>query len=56
MAFSGAELLLPAGCRIDLKSESAFGGVENKYLSSDDPAAHTVHIDADVNFGGLEIK
>ena len=56
VAFSGVELLLPAGCRIDLKSKTAFGGVENKYLSSDDPAAHTVHIDADVNFGGLEIK
>ncbi len=56
VAFGKGELLLPVGCRLDLKTNSAFGGVENKYLSSDDPTAHTLHVEANVNFGALEIK
>lgn len=56
VAFGKAELLLPAGCRLDLKTNSAFGGVDNRFLSSDDPAAYTMHVDADVNFGALEIQ
>ena len=55
-AFSGIDIKLPQGCRVDLQTSTSFGGVENKYLSSDAPDAPLVHITVAVSFGGVEIK
>ena len=55
-AFSGIKIKLPQGCRVDLQTSTSFGGVENKYTSSDAPDAPLVHIFVAVSFGGVEIK
>ena len=55
-AFSGITITLPQGCRVDLQTSTSFGGVENKYISSDAPDAPLVHIYAAVSFGGVDIK
>lgn len=55
-AFSGVEILLPAGCRVDLQTSASFGGVDNKYISSDMTDVPVVHIYVTVSFGGVNIK
>ncbi|MBQ4397616.1 MAG: hypothetical protein II828_08845 [Clostridia bacterium] len=55
-AFSGVEIILPPTCKLDLQSNSNFGGVENQFTSSSDENAPTIHVTADVNFGGLVIR
>lgn len=55
-AFSGIKIKLPQGCRVDLQTSASFGGVENKYVSSDAPDAPLVHIFVAVSFGGVDIK
>ena len=55
-AFSGVDIKLPPGCHLNLQTSTSFGGVTNKYESSDDPDAHVVQIFVAVSFGGVEIK
>lgn len=55
-AFSGVDVILPPGCRVDVHTSTSFAGVENKYLSADDPNAPLVQIYVSVSFGGVNIK
>ena len=55
-AFAGVDIFLPSGCRVDLQTSASFGGVDNKYISSDMPDAPVVHIYVAVSFGGVDIK
>ena len=55
-SFGGIEIYLPQTCRLDLHTSASFGGVENKFLNSNDPAATLIHINAQTAFGGIEIK
>ena len=55
-AFSGVTIKLPPGCRVDLQTSTSFGGVTNKYISSETADAVVVHILAAVSFGGVDIK
>lgn len=55
-AFAGVDILLPTGCRVDLQTSASFGGVENKYISTDAPDAPVVHIFVAVSFGGVTVK
>lgn len=55
-AFSGVEIILPPDCKLDLQTETNFGGVENQFTSSSDENAPTIHVAAQVNFGGLVIR
>ena len=56
IAFSGVEIKLPAGCKVDLQTSTSFAGVENQYIPSEMPDAPLVHIFASASFGGVEIK
>ena len=55
-AFSGVKIQLPPGCNVDLQTSTSFGGVNNKYISSEMPDAPIVHIIAAASFAGVEIK
>ena len=55
-AFSGINIKLPQGCKVELQTSTSFGGVSNKYISSTNMNAPTVHIFAAVSFAGVEIK
>lgn len=55
-AFSAVEIFLPTDCKLDLHTSASFGGTENNFTPSTDPEAYTVHIEANVSFGGLVIQ
>ena len=55
-AFSGVNIKLPDGCNVDLQTSTSFGGVTNKYVSSEMPDAPIVRIYAAVSFGGVDIN
>ena len=55
-AFSGVKIQLPPGCRVDVQTSTSFGGVSNKYVSSELPGSPLVSVHAAVSFGGVEIQ
>jgi hypothetical protein len=57
-AFGGADILVPKGWRISVRSTPIFGGLEDKTDHSEPPAddAPMLHVDAVTIFGGVEIK
>lgn len=57
-AFGGADILVPKGWRISVRSMPIFGGLEDKTDHSEPPAddAPALHVDAVTVFGGVEIK
>lgn len=54
--FGGIDILVPAGVNVKVSSNSIFGGVSNKTVSSRDGNAVTLYIKADCMFGGVDIK
>jgi predicted membrane protein len=58
VVFGGAEILVPKGWRISVRSTPIFGGVEDKTDKSVqlDDAAPTLRVDAVALFGGVDIK
>jgi predicted membrane protein len=52
----GTDIYLPTNVKIVLNSTPILGGVENKFISSNDPNAPTVLINAVSVLGGTEIK
>jgi hypothetical protein len=57
-AFGGADIVVPRGWRISVRSTPIFGGLEDKTDHSEPPAddAPMLHVDAVTVFGGVEIK
>jgi hypothetical protein len=57
-AFGGADIIVPKGWRISVRSTPIFGGLEDKTDRSEPPAddAPMLHVDAVTVFGGVEIK
>ena len=57
-AFGGADIIVPKGWRISVRSTPIFGGLEDKTDHSEPPAddAPMLHVDAVTVFGGVEIK
>ena len=53
--FGGVDIFVPDNVKIEVKSNSVFGGVENNAVSSKEKGA-TIYIDATCAFGGLDIK
>lgn len=54
--FGGIDIVLPSNVKCKLINTSILGGVDNKFVSSTDPNAPVVTINATCIFGGLEIK
>ncbi len=54
--FGGIDIVLPPNVKVILISTPILGGVDNKYVSSLEPDAPTVTINATCIFGGLDIK
>ena len=54
--FGGIDIVLPSNVKCKLINTSILGGVDNKFVSSTDPNAPIVTINATCIFGGLEIK
>lgn len=53
--FGAVEILLPDNVNVAVKSEAVFGGVENKRPATTEHP-FTVTVNANANFGGIEIK
>lgn len=53
--FGGIEIFVPDNVKVQVKSNSAFGGVDNKTIS-DNNSEITIYIDATCVFGGVDIK
>lgn len=53
--FSGVKILLPDNVALEIKSDTAFGGITNRHTKTPPQDAPTVYIFADCSFGGLEI-
>ena len=58
VVFGGAEILVPKGWRISVRSTPIFGGVEDKTDKAGalDESAPTLRVDAVALFGGIDIK
>ena len=55
--FAGIEIYVPKNVRIKTKSNSFFGGIDNKKIDDkSDKNAHTIYIDATCVFGGVNIR
>ena len=54
--FGGIDIIVPAGIKVKVNSNSLFGGVSNKADSVGAENAPTVYINALCMFGGIEIK
>lgn len=53
--FAGSKIYLPDNVALQIKSDTAFGGVTNKHKTVAPEGSPTVYIYADCSFGGLEI-
>ena len=53
--FGGIEIIVPDDVNIKIKSNSIFGGVNNKKKNSEDKK-HTIYVNASCLFGGVDIK
>lgn len=54
--FGGIDIIMPPYVKVKLINTSVLGGVDNKFVSSQDPDAPTVTINATCIFGGMDIK
>ncbi len=55
--FGGIDIVVPENVKVKVKSSSIFGGVDEKKKSKvEDENAHTIYINANCIFGGVEIK
>lgn len=58
--FGGIDIILPEGVVVKIKSNSMFGGVDNKYKNKEKKATSkkeiTVYVNASCLFGGVDIK
>ena len=54
--FGGIKIYVPENIKIKIKSNSIFGGVENKSNTNEDENSYTIYVNALVLFGGIEIK
>ena len=55
VVFGGIDILVPNNVNIKVKSNSIFGGVDNK-IKVNDPNLPTIYVKAFCLFGGVEIK
>ena len=53
--FGGIDIIVPDDVNIKVKSNSIFGGVDNKKKNSEDKK-HTIYVNASCLFGGVDIK
>ena len=54
--FGGIDIFVPENVKIKIKSSSIFGGVSDKKKHKEETAIHTIYINANCIFGGVEIK
>ncbi len=54
--FGGIDIYVPQDIKIKIKSVPIFGGVSNKTAQVNKEDAHTIYINAQSVFGGIEIK
>ncbi len=53
--FSGVKIFLPDNVDLQIKSDTAFGGITNRHTNTPPQGSPTIYIYADCSFGGLEI-
>ena len=53
--FGGIDIIVPDDVNIKVKSNSIFGGVDNKKKNNEDKK-HTIYVNASCLFGGVDIK
>ena len=55
--FGGIDIYVPEGVKVKIKSSSIFGGVDEKRKNKDtNEKAHTIYVNANCVFGGVDIK
>ncbi len=54
--FGGVDIFLPDEVKVIIKTNSFFGGVDNKKKNNDDKKLPTVYINSSCAFGGVDIK
>lgn len=54
--FGGIDIYVPDDVKVEIKSTSFLGGVDNKKREKDNKKTHTIYIDATCVFGGIDIK
>ena len=53
--FGGIDIIVPDDVNIKIKSNSIFGGVNNKKKNNEDKK-YTIYVNASCLFGGVDIK
>ena len=54
--FGGIDIIVPDNVTIKIKSNSIFGGVDNKIKTKDTKKKYTIYINATCLFGGVDVK
>jgi len=55
-SFMGLEILVPTDYNVKVCVSCGFGGVDKEKLSDNPTSEHTIYIDGNCSFGGIEIK
>ncbi|MGN0194938.1 MAG: LiaF transmembrane domain-containing protein [Candidatus Cryptobacteroides sp.] len=55
-SFAGAEIVVPEGINIDIRTDAAFGGVSDKRHCANSSQGPTIRIEGSCSFGGVEIR
>ena len=54
--FGGVKIYAPKNVKVKMVSTAIFGGADNHHEDPKDDAKHTLYIDANAMFGGVEVK
>lgn len=54
--FGGVEIFVPNNVRVEIKSNSIFGGISNQAKQTKDKKEYVIYINGTCLFGGVEIK
>ena len=54
--FGGVDLIVPSDVNVVVKSNSVFGGVENKNNNKKNDKNKTIYVNATAIFGGIDLK
>jgi len=54
--FGGIDIWVPENVKVKVKSSSIFGGVSDKKKHNENAESHTIYINANCLFGGVDIK
>lgn len=55
-SFGGITIVAPTSCGVKVAAQSAFGGIDDKRAHTDANTEHTIYLNGEVTFAGVEIR